>query len=110
MAGEHGDEEASDHDERPYRPSYERLLLFVVFRLGRWFFLRGRDIHSQQADRIKIGLMSVAYQIIEGLCAQERMESTSSWLTSLLPFISLGPGVPGSDTPSLASDILGLRP
>lgn len=38
VAGKHGEEEASDHDEGPYRPSYERLLLFVVFRLGWWFF------------------------------------------------------------------------
>lgn len=39
MPGEHGCEEAGDHDEGPYRASDEGLLLLLVFRLRFWFFL-----------------------------------------------------------------------
>ena len=45
VAGKHGDEEAANHDQGPYRPGNKGLLLLFVFRLWRWIFLWSRGIH-----------------------------------------------------------------
>lgn len=108
VAGEHGCKETSYHDERPYCSSDEGLLLFFVLGLRFWLFLYGRWMHGQLYRSSK--KLFANSKRMSSFLGSDRDKSTSSLLTSLFPFINLGPGLLGSETPSLVSEILGLLP
>lgn len=109
----HGDEKDRNHDQGPYCPSDECLLLQLVIRDRNVCTLSKPNPRHISHVMIKSSphRMSLSYLVLPRTPAGSvKRTRCPSLLTSGFPFNPFFVGLPGSDAPSLISEILALRP